>query len=264
MSLVMPETLTPAGTTAALSGTGPSRGRGGPELERDERIRQVDQAVRAVVAALQRAPEPGPSRAAGEARGGGSGHGQAFAGRLLGERHVASLPAGILELRLEPGTVVTPLAQAGLKQRGIALRWVSAHDLARAGLTGEWALAVTHDAPLALALRRSLLADGQDWHDRGDDARDVARWVGSAASHAAIVVTPQAALVTWQACQVVGVRAAVAATPEAALAAFQQIGANLLAIEPTGLSIYSMKHLCAFYRRLGVPAPPAPVTGGVR
>src|SRR4051812_6394077 len=58
----------------------------------------------------------------------GRGHGQkseVFAERLFSLRHAEGLPAAAREVRLVPGTVVTPLARDFLKRRGIEVRFVS-------------------------------------------------------------------------------------------------------------------------------------------
>ncbi len=63
-------------------------------------------------------------------------------------------------------------------------------------------------------------------------------------------------MATWRACQVPDVRAATVAEPDAVSRACRNLGANLLVIEPVGQSIYSLKQLCAAFRRSGVPRRP--------
>src|SRR4051812_13628462 len=65
----------------------------------DARIAEVDRAVRSVLAELRREPTPALPRA------------EVFADQLLSLRHVERLAAGTREVRIAPGTVVTPLAR---------------------------------------------------------------------------------------------------------------------------------------------------------
>ncbi len=92
-------------------------------------------------------------------------------------------------------------------------------------------------------------------------SRRPAGWI-EAPQRGAVVVTPEAALVTWRACGMAGVRAATVSEPEAVVARVRQVGANLLVVEPFGQSIYSLKHLFATFRRGGPPK--APILAGGR
>lgn len=187
-----------------------------------------------------------------------------FAGSLFAFRHAEALPPGTRELRLDPATVLTPLARDHLKRLGIAIRIVSGGELALAGAALEWGLAVEPGFPLAHSLKRALLADRDTWFDLGHTVDQAAHWVAAAPHRAAVLITPEAALATYSACQVNGVRAATIADPDAILRAARSLAANLLVIEPANQSIHTIKHLCATYRRVGLPAgsPPSPTQAG--
>ncbi len=178
-----------------------------------------------------------------------------FAGRWLGLRHVESLPPGTQEIRLAPGTVITPLARDQMRRRGITARVVSAGELARSGHVGAWGFVLETGTPLADVIRHAFVSDRETWLDLGDTALDAARWVGAGDHRGAVVVTPEASVATWRACQVPRVRAATVASPDAVLRACRRLGANLVVIEPAEQSIYSIKHLCATFRRAGARRP---------
>src|SRR5262245_58243801 len=92
----------------------------GPRRSALDPIREVDEAVRSVL---------GWSRGQGTAR---TSDESTFADRLFSLRHAEALRPGTTEIRVAPGTVVTPLAQHTLKLRGIVVRVVSRSDPNRA------------------------------------------------------------------------------------------------------------------------------------
>jgi hypothetical protein len=230
----------------------------------DPRIAEVDAAVRAVLSRLAVSQPARPN--AGQATAGAAippvplpADAHPFAGRLLALRHVEMLPATIREIRLDAVAVVTPLARDALRRRGIALRLISAGELSRTGARGEWGVCIDRGFPLADPFRRALMAGPQSWLDLGDAADAAAPWVAGGPSRAAVAVTPQAHHAAWTACQVPGVRATAAADPDTLARAARQIAANLLLIDPAGLSISSLLHLCATFRRVGLAqATPSP------
>src|SRR4051812_39015022 len=113
-------------------------------------ITQVDAAVRAALAEA-RGPLPRP------------GEPEIFAGRLLSVREVARLSGATKEVRIAPGTVVTPLARDELKRRGVSLRFISQHDIPRENQAGTWGFAIEAETAPATVLRRVLLADADSW-----------------------------------------------------------------------------------------------------
>jgi hypothetical protein len=213
---------------------------------------QVDAAVRAVLAELGRGARRAVHRPDVEP----------FAGRLLSLRNVEEMPAGTREVRIAPGTVITPLAHDLLKRRGIGVRLVAEGPLRRGEDAGEWGFAIEGDSGMAAAVRRVLLEETQSWREIGADVIEAARWVAECRGRGAAVFTPEASVATWRACQVGGVRAASASEAVAVARAVRHLGANLLVIEPAGQSLYSLRHLCATFRRSGAPAPPDWLTGG--
>lgn len=200
-------------------------------------IRQVDEAVRAVLGGIEL-------------------HDGVFAGRLLGLKHVGAL-AGSNEVRIAPGTVVTPLARDELKRLGIAVR-VVAEGEARCG---EWGFAVEIESGLTAALRRALLEGPASWREVGRATNEAARWVVGASARGVAFFTAEASVSVWTANQVPGVRAATAGEAEAVERAVRHLGVNFLAVEPAGKSISEMRHMLATFRRGGPPGLP-PGLGG--
>jgi hypothetical protein len=201
--------------------------------------REVDAAVRSALAELGHGPKV-----------------EAFAGRLLALRHAEAFGPNLKEVRLAPGTVVTPLAKDHLKRLGIALRWVSDAEINRAPSEGEWGFATESDSGIVVALRRALLDAPKRWIEVVGSASDVAHWVVARPGRGAALLTPEASLATWVANRVEGVRAATVGEAEAIGRAARVLGANLVVIEPAGKSISWLKHLLETFRRAGAPRPP--------
>lgn len=196
-------------------------------------IAEVEAAVRCVLG-----PPGGP---------GAAGRSDVFAGPVFGLRHAEALATTTREVRVVPATVVTPLARDFLKRAGIVVRVVSR---AEAPPAGEWGFAIAVDSGPAVALRRALLAeDREPWTEVGDDHREAARWVRERAERAAIAVTREASIATWEACRIEGVRAATVVDADSAARAARHLGANLLVVEIQGQSIASLKFLMGAFRR---------------
>ena len=197
-----------------------------------------------------------------------------FAGRLyLALRHAEAVAAGTREVRLAPRTVITPLARDLLKQRGIALRQLAQGDTARVEHAGEWAFANegAAESGLVAALRRTLLEES--WIALEAPPGAAARWVAEAPHRGALVVTDEASISVWRACQVAGVRAASADDPDGVARAVRRLGVNLLVVEPPGKSISWLRQLGATFTprarsgcgRSGIDdGPPPPPRGGGR
>jgi hypothetical protein len=209
-------------------------------------IAQVDAAVRSVLATRGRGPRT-------ERRGVET---EVFAGRLFSLRHAEALAGGTREVRVAAGTVVTPLARDLLKKRGVAIRLVSKGEIARVEHPGEWGFAIEDGtgSGMVAALRRGWLED--DWRELGASLDEAACWVAEAADRGALVVSDEASLAVWRACQIAGVRAASVADPDAVARAVRRLGVNLLVVEPSGKSISWMRQLGLTFRRAGAPAPP--------
>lgn len=224
-----------------------SRTATGPSLE------DVNAAVWSVLSELARS-----ARANGQARGRSvfKPDGEVFAGRLLSLREAEKVPAGVGELKVAPGTVVTPLARDHLKRLGIGLRFVSRSEAGRAGNVGEWGFAIETGSGVVAAFRRSLLDGADDWRDLGASADDAAGWVAGGSSRGALVLTEGAAVAVYRACRVGGVRAASAEDAGAAARAVRALGANLLVVEPAGKPIALLRQIGATFRRSGGPVAP--------
>lgn len=221
---------------------------------------QVDAAVRAVLAQLGgRAQGAGRAQWA-EGREGGAAT-QPFAGRLFACSHAEALPVGTSEVRVAPGTVVTPLALDHLRKQGITLRigpgGSSEGSLSRARATGEWGFAIADGSGIAQALGRGLVAGTEPWLDLGTDIFYVSNWAAEAEDRGAALMTAEASIAVWHANQVPGVRAAAVADADSVARAARHLGANLLVIEPAGKSLAWLKQMLFTFRRAGAPMPPA-------
>jgi hypothetical protein len=210
-------------------------------------IAEVDAAVRSVLRLQQGSRESNPS---------------VCARRLLAVRHVEAIAPGVREVCIAPGTVVTPLARDLLKQRGIALRHAAAGDRDHDSRTGLWGFAIEETAALgtAAALRRTLLEEAWSELDRAPGA--AARWVAEDSRRGALLMTDEASVTVWRACQVSGVRAASASDLDAVARAVCHLGVNLLVVEPLGKSISWIRQLGQVLRRAGAPVRPAGMDEG--
>src|SRR4051794_21176908 len=185
-------------TVSGRHAPGPAAGATGWAL-----IAEVDAAVRSVLASR------GWNRQT-DRQGAGA---EVFAERLFALRHAEALPAANREVRVAPGTIVTPLARELLKKRGVALRWVAKGMADRVKHPGEWGFAIEAGAESGViaALRRVLLEEG--WTEVDGSLDDATCWVLEAPYRGTLVVTDEASLAVWRACQVPGVRAGCVADP---------------------------------------------------
>jgi hypothetical protein len=208
-------------------------------------IAEVDDAVRSVLSTRGRGPESGRPTSGAEV----------FAGRLLALRQVEAMPGATREVRVAPGTVVTPLARDLLKTRGIALRMVARAEVARVRHPGEWGFAIIEEGAESgtIAAMRRTLIEGE-WAELEGSLGEALRWVAEVPHRGAMVLTEEASVAVWQACQVAGVRAASVADPDAVARAVRRLGMNLMVVEPRGKSISWMKQLGLTFRRAGAPA----------
>jgi hypothetical protein len=183
-----------------------------------------------------------------------NGHRDVFIERLFSLKHAEAL-GDADEVRVAAGTVVTPLAKDLLKQRRIALRFVSKSEAshARSRHQGEWGFAIDSRGGQVEAIRRVLL---DDWAEVAADSVDAARWVVDGEGRGALVVTDEASVATWRAGRVEGVRAASVAGPEAVSRAIRHLGANMIVVEPPGMSIYVLKQIGERFRQGGAPTLP--------
>jgi hypothetical protein len=187
----------------------------------------VDAAVRAVLAEMGHGPrreEP------------------AFSEKLFGHRHLQTLPRDCRELRVSAGTVVTPMALDELKRRGIRIRVVAVKE------QGQWGIAADDPSGVAEAFRAALLREPDSWVDLKDSQHAIG-WVAALPERAAIALVPEASVVTWRACSTAGVRAATVDKVDAVSRAVRRLQANLLVVEPAGISIFVLKQMAAAFRR---------------
>jgi len=187
-----------------------------------------------------------------------------FAERLLSLRKVEGLAQREQVIRVAPGTVVTPLARDFLKRQGIRLQWVSRSEVEQSLERGEWGLVIASRSGLVEALRRTLLESSQEWRAQLADVESAASWVAASPTRGALVVTDEAAVAVWLACQRQGVRAAQATDVDAVDRAVRQLGVNLLVIEPAGKSIALLKQMSLAFQRSGAPRPVEELNGKER
>ncbi len=214
-------------------------------------IQDVQAAVRAVLLGLNGVAKPLAKKPA-----------NVFAERLLSLRHAEALSQDLKELRVAPGTVITPLARDFLKRNAIELRWVSRGEIASLRDRGEWGFASDVQSGAVTALRRALLEDVFPWFELKPGVREVATWLSAAPGRGALVLTHAAPVVVWQGCRHPEVRAASAVDVEGVARATASLGANLLAIEPAGKSIALLKHMSITFRRPGAPQCPEGLLSG--
>lgn len=176
-----------------------------------------------------------------------------FAERLLSLRQAEGFAANRHEVRIAPGTVVTPLARDFLKRQGISLKVVSRSEVERVRDPGEWGLAIESDSGLISAFRRSLLDDVRPWHEVEGAAEAAAQWVNASPSRGVVLLTDQASVAVWLACRVPGVRAAQAGDVDSVDRAIRWLGLNLLVVEPAGKSISLLKQMSLAFQRAGAP-----------
>ena len=208
---------------------------------------EVDAVIRCVLADLI-GRDRAPQRHAPDADA------NVFAGRLLALRHVEAFAVGVREVKLAPGTVITPLARDAARKRGITLRTVSAAEVSPLRHAGEWGFAIEPADGLAIALRRSLLDDPAGWKEVA--AEEIAGWVADSEVRGGVLVSNSPALAVWEAHQLHGVRAAAVTDAESVARAIRQLGASLIVIEPAGQSVHALRSLCSTFRRAGAPTPP--------
>jgi hypothetical protein len=220
--------------------------RPGSERERDDPIREVDAAVRAVLDQSQRA-----SRASHEQ----STH--VYPDKLFSLRHAEALPANTRLLRIGPGTVVTPLARVLLRKQGISIV-LGVPEPSRRAAAGEWAfsISVEREGGTIQALRRALVEDSRTWFELPSGLAAATDWLSEAPGRGVLFLSEEPAVAVWKACQLPGVRAASAHASAEVHSAAQGLGVNLLVVEPTGKSIWWIKHLAQAFRRAGAPEAP--------
>lgn len=175
--------------------------------------------------------------------------------RLLALRQAEAFPPGTREVRVAPGTVVTPLARDYLKRQGIVTRLLSREEVGRNPARGEWGFAVEPDVEsgTVAAWRRALREE--DWSELGSWAGS-ASWLLERPGRGALLVTGEASLAVWRACRTEGIRAAAAVDPGSVAKAVRDLGANLIAIEPAGKPISFLKRMGRTFRAAGAPEAP--------
>jgi hypothetical protein len=160
----------------------------------------------------------------------------------------------VKEVRVAPGTVVTPLALDLMKRRGISLRHAvnGEASVGQAKGTGTWAFAIEGPASgKAEALRRALLGS---WSEVA--ASEAAPWVVAGTDRGSLVLTPEASVAAWRANRVGGIRAATACDVDSVARAIKHLGINVLVVEPASLSIPSIRAMAEAFRRGGAPSAP--------
>jgi len=214
-------------------------------------IDDVQAAVRAVLFGLNGAAKRPAQRPA-----------EVFAERLLSLRQAELLPREVREVRVAPGTIITPLARDFLKRHAIELRWVSRDEVGSLRNRGEWGFASDVQSGVVTALRRLFLEDSFPWLELKAEPREMAHWLSEAPGRGIFVLTHDAPVVVWQGCRFPSVRAASAFDVESVARATRSLGVNLLAVEPAGKSIPLLKQMSLTFRRPGAPEAPEGLISG--
>jgi hypothetical protein len=205
-------------------------------------VEEVAAAVREVLRDLDRARTSS-----------GTGAQDVFPERLLSLRQAEGLAWNRREVRIAPGTVVTPLARDFLKRQGISLKVVSRFEIEQARDPGEWGFAIETDSGLIAAFRRALLDDSRPWLELGGTSEAAARWVMDSPGRGVVLLTDEASVAVWLACRLPGVRAAQVGDLDMVDRAVRRLGVNLLVVEPAGKSISLLKQMSLIFRRAGAP-----------
>lgn len=210
-------------------------------------VEQVAAAVSEVLRDLDRRRAPRPSER--------SPRQDVFAERLLSLRLAEGFAANRHEVRIAPGTVVTPLARDFLKRQGISLKVVSRSEVEQVRDPGEWGLAIASDSGLIAAFRRTLLDEVRPWQEIPGSPEAAADWISASPSRGVVLLSDQASLAVWLACRVPGVRAAQAGDVDGVDRAIRWLGVNLLVVEPAGKSISLLKQMSLVFQKAGAPRP---------
>lgn len=171
--------------------------------------------------------------------------------RLLSADDLRRYLTGQRELRLLPRTVVTPLAADELKARGVRISWEDVSRLEeRPTATGQWGYAQERTDPLVESAIKALERDGIPLAALRVDAptplaaaRQLAEIVARADHPGALLFCGDAGLACCVANKLSGVRAAAVSSPAQATKARAGLGANLLAIEPTGRTFFELRQI---------------------
>lgn len=167
--------------------------------------------------------------------------------------------AGLRQLVVSPHSVVTPAVRDELRARGV--------ELVRQPLAPAAAVRLALGAEQAGQPAAAWTGwNGNRWTvtcceqgplDRVLDC--LAEALGSQAD-AAVCLTPRPKVAVYLACRRHGLRAAEADSPAATRAAVEQLGAQLLAVDPHGCGPFQVKNLIAELAAAGPPSPPDELT----
>jgi hypothetical protein len=189
-----------------------------------------------------------------------------YRGRLFGLKHAEAVESGVRQIRVAPGTVVTPLAKDLLKRAGVEIQWASQVESDAVKKAGEWGFSVDDSVRSGSveAFRRSLLTGEEAWRELSGSLNAACNWVAEAVSRGVVMLAAEASTAVYLACRKPGIRAASAAEPDAVARAVRALGVNLLVVEPAGRSIATLKQICTTFRRAGGPVGPEWVERDVR
>lgn len=187
----------------------------------------------------------------------------AFPGKLLLERHAASLPDSTRHLVTGPSTVVTPLAREILRKRGVHVRIATMPD---AGSTspsqaGEWGVVRLCESPQAQTLEAMLIGrGGEGWAGFGQSADTAVDWLDSHANgHLALLAHSACSALWWTIRR--GVRAAQVQVTGDVERVVTSFAPRCLVIEPARLAIHESRQIFRTWRGMGVQEP-RPETSG--
>lgn len=186
-----------------------------------------------------------------------------FPGKLLLERHAASLPDSTRQLVTSPSTVVTPLAREILRKRGVLVRIATVPNAGSpdALLAGEWGVVRLCESPQAQSLEAMLVGrGGEGWVGFGQSADAAVDWLDSQTSGHLALLAQSACSTLWWAIRR-GVRAAQVNAMGDVERVVTSFAPRCLVIEPARLAIHESRQIFRTWRALGVHVPKPEASG---
>jgi len=201
-------------------------------------------------------------------------------GRVLAAEDLRRLGTGYRELLVSPQTIVTPLAAELLRSNGIQLKRQKSETQKEHNATAPkpWGYAVDGPHTLVPAVVQSLSREGIELKElvpigaeqaapgQSKPEANLVRWASAVAECIAqgecrcgIVFCQDAPLVSCVANKKAGLRAAPVMTPPQAARAVQSLGANLIAVEPSGKTFHELRQILRTVCKADGPLCPAGV-----
>lgn len=174
-----------------------------------------------------------------------------WTGKVLSEDDLRRHLTNQNEILLAPTTIVTPLALDFLRSRRISIR----RDAAKANepqrsMSGAWGWAEEKSSGIVAAAVQGLIREGTKlvaWKTLDGDlaqwTRGIAEAIAGTEVEGGIVFCGEPELVACVANKVSGLRAAAVYGPRHATRARKNLGANLLAVEMPGRTVFEVRQI---------------------